>query len=153
MTARADRLEVRDDRIDILDFKTGMPPSTKQVIAGFYPQLTLTAAIIKHGGFAGIGGKDIGDLVYVRVSPDATSVKPVRDKDGATSDDLAEAALASLKHRLAGYAEADKGYLSWTAPQFLKTRGGDYDQLARLYEWHVLGDDDPAGDGDEEVSS
>lgn len=153
VTARADRLEVRDDRIDILDFKTGMPPSTKQVVAGFYPQLTLTAAIIKHGGFAGIGGKDIGDLVYVRVSPDGTSVKPVRDKDGATSDDLAEAALASLKHRLAGYAEADKGYLSWTAPQFLKTRGGDYDQLARLYEWHVLGDDDSASDGDEELSS
>ena len=41
------------------------------------------------------------------------------------------------------------GYRSWIAPQFLKTRGGDYDQLARLYEWHVLGEDD-AGESSED---
>ena len=147
VTARADRLEVRDEAIDILDFKTGQPPSAKQVVAGFYPQLTLTAAILKHGGFAGVtGDKAIGNLLYVRVSSDATVEKPVRDKDGATSDDLADTALASLKQRLAGYGDANRGYLSWTAPQFLKTRGGDYDQLARLYEWHILGDDDGSDD-------
>ena len=153
LVAKADRIEIRDDAIDILDFKTGLPASAKQVMAGFYPQLTLTAAIIKAGGFTDIGGKPIGDLVYVRVAPDATTEKPIRDKDGATSDDLADAALASLKRRLEDYASPTKGYLSWTAPQFLKTRGGDYDQLARLYEWYVLGDDEAGGDGEEEATA
>jgi len=49
-----------------------------------------------------------------------------------------------LKARIAAYDDPKKGYKSWTAPQFLKGRGGDYDQLARLYEWYVLGDDEAA---------
>jgi ATP-dependent helicase/nuclease subunit B len=147
LTARADRLEVREDGpqpggADIIDFKTGGHASVKQVLAGFYPQLTLTAAILKRGGFAGIAaGTSVGDMIYVRLSPDKTSVRPVRDK-AMSNDDLAEVALARLKARLAAYDDPKKGYKSWTAPQFLKGRGGDYDQLARLYEWYVLGDDE-----------
>ena len=149
VTARADRLEVREDGplpggADIIDFKTGGHASVKQVLAGFYPQLTLTAAILKRGGFAGIAaGTPVGDMIYVRLSPDKTAVRPVRDKV-VGNDDLAEIALARLKSRIAIYDDAKKGYKSWTAPQFLKGRGGDYDQLARLYEWYVLGDDDIA---------
>ena len=142
LIAKSDRIEVREGSVDILDFKTGQPPSAKQVTAGFYPQLTLTAAILRHGGFVGIDGdKPIGDLIYVRVSPDSTTEKSAVQK-GENANDLAEAALASLKRRLNDYAEPSKPYLSWTAPQFLKVRGGDYDQLARLYEWSVLGDDE-----------
>ncbi len=130
LIAKADRLEVRDGLVDILDFKTGYPASLKQVLAGFYPQLTLTAAILRHGGFDGITARDIGDMMYVRVAPDSVSERKVHEK-GMPNDDLAEAALASLRRRLDAYGKADKAYLSWTAPQFLKNRGGDYDQLAR----------------------
>ncbi len=80
-------------------------------------------------------------MVYVRLSPDKTTVRPVRDKT-ASNDDLAEIALSRLKARILAYDNPKKGYKSWTAPQFLKGRGGDYDQLARLYEWYVLGDDE-----------
>ena len=133
---------MREDGADIIDFKTGGHASVKQVLAGFYPQLTLTAAILKRGGFAGIApGTPVGDMIYVRLSPDRTSVRPVRDK-AVGNDDLAEIALARLKARIAAYDDPKKGYKSWTAPQFLKGRGGDYDQLARLYEWYVLGDDE-----------
>jgi ATP-dependent helicase/nuclease subunit B len=61
---------------------------------------------------------------------------------GENATDLAEKALESFRRRLDDYADADKPYLSWTAPQFQKVRGGDYDQLARLYEWSVLGDEE-----------
>ncbi len=142
VTARADRLEVREDGADIIDFKTGGHASVKQVLAGFYPQLTLTAAILRRGGFDGIAaGTPVGDMVYVRLSPDKTAVRPVRDK-ATGNDDLAEIALARLKSRILAFDDPKKGYKSWTAPQFLKGRGGDYDQLARLYEWYVLGDDE-----------
>ena len=30
-------------------------------------------------------------------------------------------------------------YLSWAAPQFMGRYGGDYDHLARLWEWGVIG--------------
>ena len=142
LLARADRLEAREDGADIIDFKTGGHASVKQVLAGFYPQLTLTAAILKHGGFEGIAeGTVVGDMIYVRLSPDRTTVRPVRDK-AMTNDDLADVALARFKARIAAFDHVQKGYKSWTAPQFLKGRGGDYDQLARLYEWYVLGDDE-----------
>jgi ATP-dependent helicase/nuclease subunit B len=144
VTARADRLEVREDGADIIDFKTGGYASVKQVLAGFYPQLTLTAAILKRGGFDGIpNGTPVGDMIYVRVSPDKTAARKVADKT-VGNDDLAEIALARLKTRIVAYDNPKKGYKSWTAPQFLKGRGGDYDQLARLYEWYVLGDDEAA---------
>ena len=143
LISKADRLEVRDGLVDILDFKTGYPASLKQVLAGFYPQLTLTAAILRHGGFDGIAARDVGDMMYVRVAPETVAERKVFEK-GVSNDDLAENALTSLKRRLDAYGRADKAYLSWTAPQFLKNRGGDYDQLARLYEWYVLGDDETA---------
>ncbi len=147
LVAKADRLEADDSAVDILDFKTGTPPSAVAVLAGYYPQLTLTAAIVMSGGFPGIDlrGRTIGDLIYVRVAPDKVEPKPVRDRQtGASAQDMAHSALARLKTRLEAYAKPGKGYKSWTAPQFLKNRAGDYDQLARLYEWYVLGDDEPS---------
>ncbi len=142
LTAKSDRIEVRDDGVDILDFKTGQPPSAKAVAAGFYPQLTLTAAILRHGGFAGIEAeRPVGELLYVQVTPDKTAARNAVQK-GETAFDLAEKALAGLRRRLDDYADPDKAYLSWTAPQFQKVRGGDYDHLARLYEWSVLGDEE-----------
>ena len=149
LIAKADRIEVRDEGIDILDFKTGQAPSAKAVAAGFYPQLTLTAAMVKRGAFAGLPrDRPVQDLLYVRVSPDATTQRSAVER-GAYAQDLADTALSSLERRLHTYADPKKGYLSWTAPQFLKTRGGDYDQLARLYEWYVLGGEDGHDSGNE----
>ncbi|ESQ90811.1 double-strand break repair protein AddB [Asticcacaulis sp. AC460] len=151
LVAKADRIELRDDGVDILDFKTGAAPSAKAVAAGFYPQLTLTAAILKQGGFADIrADRPLGDLLYVRVSPDVTRPQSAVQK-GLFAHDLADTALNSLRRRIFAYAEADKGYLSWIAPQFLKTRAGDYDQLARLYEWYVLGTEDAEDTAEEEA--
>jgi ATP-dependent helicase/nuclease subunit B len=147
LIAKADRLEADETAVDILDFKTGLPPTPKSVLAGYYPQLTLTAAIVLHGGFTGIDlrGRAIGELIYVRVAPDKVEPKIVRDREtNQTPEDMAHVALARLKSRLEAYAKSTKGYKSWTAPQFLKNRAGDYDQLARLYEWYVLGDDEPS---------
>lgn len=150
LVAKADRMEVREDGIDILDFKTGQAPTAKAVAAGFYPQLTLTAAIVKHGGFAGIpADRPLGELIYVRIAPDTARPQTAVER-GAIANDLADAALDSLRRRLFAYQDAGKGYLSWTAPQFLKTRSGDYDQLARLYEWYVLGSEETE-DGAESV--
>ena len=54
LSARADRIERRaDGSFAILDYKTGQPPTAKQVRMGLSPQLTLEAAILRGGGFKG----------------------------------------------------------------------------------------------------
>ena len=97
VTAKADRIELREALADILDFKTGRPPSRKQVESGLSPQLTLTAAILRHGGFADAGRREVNQLVYIQVA------------------------------------------------QFIRQQPGDYDHLARLWEWHVIGEGDSEG--------
>ena len=70
LSARADRIERRHDgTYAILDYKTGQPPTGKQVRMGLSPQLTLEAAILREGGFKDIAAdSSVGELVYVRLS-------------------------------------------------------------------------------------
>ena len=52
LTGRADRIERwRDGGLAILDYKTGTPPSQKEVDAGLAPQLLLEAAMAEAGAF------------------------------------------------------------------------------------------------------
>src|SRR5207244_11138937 len=70
LSARADRIERRSDgSYAILDYKTGQPPTGKQVRMGLSPQLTLEAAILREGGFDAIDAdSSVSQLVYVRLS-------------------------------------------------------------------------------------
>jgi ATP-dependent helicase/nuclease subunit B len=142
LTARADRIELRDGCADVIDFKTGSAPSKPQIKSGFTPQLTLTAAILEDGGFAEAGPVEPGELAYVRVlggrKPGEELVRAVPGESGA----LAEAALSGLRRRIDRFADPMTPYVSWAAPQFMRDWGGDYDHLARVWEWHVIGDEE-----------
>ncbi len=146
VTAKADRIEVSGGLAHVLDFKTGQAPTPAQVETGFSPQLTLTAAILMRGGFADLGALSPGELLYVRAIGRRTAgeVKSAVKK-GAAALDLAEQAMEGLRRRIARFDYPETPYLPWSAPQFLAQRGGDFDHLSRLYEWHVMGD---GGDGE-----
>ena len=148
LTAKADRIELRAESADVLDFKTGNPPSKKQVEGGLAPQLTLTAAILRRGGFAGAGRTEANDLVYVRVSGGRTPGLEIVRGGGAESPDLAERALEGLRRLISLYEDPTQPYLSWAAPQFINQFPGDYDHLARLWEWHVIGEGESEGGGE-----
>ena len=145
LTARADRIEARGEFADILDFKTGAAPTARQVRAGFSPQLTLTGALLARGGFADLGPVAPGELLYVRVSGGRTPGREERRGVPGESEALAEAAWAGLKRRVALFDQADTPYPSWAAPQFIGAQGGDYDHLARVWEWHVIGEGEGEG--------
>ncbi len=145
VTAKADRIEHRGAGADILDFKTGQPPSARQMQSGLSPQLTLTAAILHRGGFSDIGPAEPGELVYVQVSGGRTPGREDVRARGAESLALAEAALEGLVRRVAQFDREQTPYVAWAAPQFIDARGGDYDHLARLWEWHVIGEADAEG--------
>jgi ATP-dependent helicase/nuclease subunit B len=140
LTARADRLEVRAGGVDILDFKTGQAPSKKQVQSGLSPQLTLTGAILNLGGFAAIGKARPGELAYVRLSGGRKAGEEIVAAPPEDSLDWSLAALDGLLRRIDRFDDEATPYLSWALPQFINERGGDYDHLARLWEWHVIGE-------------
>lgn len=146
VTARADRIEVTADGYGhILDYKTGKAPSKKEVQAGFSPQLTLTAAILKAGGFPGLGSLAPGDLTYLEV----TGRKPAgrvetRATAGDESAEAAARALQGLDTLISRFDAPDQPYLSRVAPQFVKARVSDYDHLARVFEWSTSGEEGEA---------
>jgi ATP-dependent helicase/nuclease subunit B len=136
LSAKSDRIEITPDGVGhILDYKTGSAPTAKMIDTGFSPQLTLTAAILEAGGFDGLKGT-WGDLTYVKVTGrDPPGVEETRKYAG---DDSAEAGMAAFEGALkllAAYQDPAQGYPSRTAPQFVKTYAGDYDHLARVFEW------------------
>lgn len=145
ITAKADRLEVRGRFADILDFKTGAPPSKKQVASHLAPQLTLTAAILAGGGFSALGALSPGELVYVRVSGGRVPGLEARCDEGDAGE-LADEVLARLHGLISRFDRETTAYKAWTLPQFINRYGGDYDHLARLWEWHVLGDGSAEGE-------
>lgn len=149
LTTRADRIEhLKDGRFLILDYKTGQPPSSKQVQTGLSPQLTLEAAILRKGGFKAIpAGGTIAKLVYVRLrgGDPAGEEEPVELKDGPP-DQHADHALAKLTELVAKFADPDVPYSSLVHPMW-STHYGTYDHLARVKEWSLTGGADGDGGG------
>jgi ATP-dependent helicase/nuclease subunit B len=147
----ADRIE-RDaaGRCVILDYKTGAVRSEKQVRTGLAPQLTLEAAILRRGGFAGIpAGTSVSEIAYVKLKggDPPGEYEPIRFKDG-TPDSQADRALERLT-RIAQIFDTDtEPYRSLVHPMW-RTRYGDYDHLARVKEWSRSGGeiDDVGGGG------
>ena len=142
LTAKADRIELSATGASVLDFKTGSIPSPKQVRTGFSPQLTLTGAILAEAGLKDTGPVEPEELTYVRVvgrkEPGQAAVRAA----GAEALALSQAALAGLTARIERFDDAATPYLSWVAPQYMGNFGGNYDHLARVWEWHVVGGDE-----------
>jgi len=147
LSARADRIERRHDgSYAILDYKTGQPPTAKQVRMGLSPQLTLEAAILREGGFAGIAaGASVGELVYVRLSgnnpPGEQRVLELKINKGDTpqSPDAAAAeARNKLEALIRAFENEDEPYTSLNLSMW-SNRYGTYDDLARIKEWSAAG--------------
>jgi ATP-dependent helicase/nuclease subunit B len=147
LSARADRIErLEDGRYAVLDYKTGAPPTEKQVRTGLSPQLTLEAAMLRQGGFAGIpAGASVAAVSYVALrGGEPPGNDGILDFKDGTADSQADKALARLKGVAARFADAATPYLSLVHPMW-KTHYGDYDHLARVKEWSSTGG---AEDGD-----
>jgi ATP-dependent helicase/nuclease subunit B len=147
LSARADRIEQRrDGSFAILDYKTGQLPTGKQVRMGLSPQLTLEAAILRQGGFAGIAaGASVSDLVYVRLSgnnpPGKEQALELKMKQGDTAqspDDAADYARAQLAALIKKFEDGNEPYTSLNLSMWAN-RYGQYDDLARIKEWSAAG--------------
>ena len=133
VTARADRLEhYQNGALSIVDYKTGTPPSARDVFTGIKPQLTIEALIfakrpledqdIAIEYWAMGGGREPGKAI--QLSPPKTM-----------SMDLTEA-LIDIEERLRDMLEYGLG----KPTAFVATAAGwgDYHHLSRLQEWSGL---------------
>jgi ATP-dependent helicase/nuclease subunit B len=151
LSARADRIEHRTDRsFAILDYKTGAPPTGKQVRMGLAPQLTLEAAILREGGFKDIpAGASVSELLYVRLSgnnPPGKSIllelKINKGDQPQEPDDAADYARKKLEELIRKFEDEEQPYASLVLSMW-SDRYGSYDDLARIKEWSAggLGED------------
>ena len=140
LIAKADRFD-RDisGGLVVMDYKTGQPPTTKQVEAGLTPQLPLEAAMAICGGFKGLSeAGSISALTYVRLSGGriAGEEKPIK-VDGDAQAHEAYENLITMMHK---YMDDKTPFLSRPRPMF-ESRFGDFDHLARVKEWSAAGGD------------
>jgi len=147
LSARADRIERRHDgTFAILDYKTGPPPTGKQVRMGLSPQLTLEAAILREGGFDGIpADASVSELGYVRLSGNNPpgEQKPLELKinkgdQPQPPDAAADEARRKLEALIRAFEDESQAYTSLNLSMW-SNRYGTYDDLARIKEWSAAG--------------
>jgi ATP-dependent helicase/nuclease subunit B len=147
LSARADRIERRrGGSYMILDYKTGQPPTGKQVRMGLSPQLTLEAAILREGGFENIpADSSVSEFSYVRLSgnnpPGEQKPLELKIRPGDTPqapDAAADYARQQLEILIRKFEDEAQGYTSLNLSMW-SNRYGSYDDLARIKEWSAAG--------------
>jgi ATP-dependent helicase/nuclease subunit B len=137
LTAKADRIDRGPDGLVVIDYKTGTPPSTREIALGFAPQLPLEAAMAEAGGFRDIAAGAVAELAFWRLAggDPPGEVKPVKG-DPAT---LAAEARAGLEELIRQFDDPATPYRSRPRPA-MAPRYTDYAHLARVQEWSLGGD-------------
>jgi ATP-dependent helicase/nuclease subunit B len=147
LRTRADRIEILPDgRYAILDYKTGAPPSDSQVKVGLSPQLTLEAAILRHGKFQDLpAGGSIAELAYVRLRGTEIAGEVCPRLEHESPDSQADYALKRLTEIARRFEDEKEPYRSLVHPMWAN-RYGEYDHLARVQEWSLAGGTDEPDD-------
>lgn len=136
LTATADRIDLlQDGTLAILDYKTGQPPSDKEVLAGFAPQLPLEALIAQSGGFEGVPGRPVSDLQFwhLKGNTDGGEARSVKTKDKPLGELVTEA-LDGVRGLIRAFDDPETPYLARPHPE-RAPKWSDYLHLARVREW------------------
>ena len=137
LTGRADRIERwGDGGIAILDYKTGTPPSQKEVDAGRAPQLLLEAAMLQAGAFGDTLSGQVAELTYWHLTGghDPGELRNLFKSDRSVIASAIAEAHDALHRLIDTYDAPDRCYLSQPEPG-AAPRFSDYAQLARVAEW------------------
>src|SRR6185437_6591044 len=143
LSGRADRIERRcTGGLAILDYKTGTPPTQKEVDAGLAPQLLLEAAMAEAGAFGAALVGTPAELTYWHLTGgfhpgESRPLFKGKAEEIAGATVRAREALCAL---IDAYDAAERCYLSRPYPGWAP-RFSDYAQLARVAEWSAAGDE------------
>ena len=145
LTAKADRIEfLQDGTAVIVDYKTGTPPSEKEVRAGWSPQLTLEAAMLERGAFRDVPARPVATAIYLPLGGGEKKPRDLGASKKGPFDALAADHFQELLGLLNHFRNPANGYPARPFPQFA-ARYNAYDHLARTREWSASGGS-PGGD-------
>ncbi|MBC6440793.1 MAG: double-strand break repair helicase AddA [Rhodospirillales bacterium] len=135
LTAKADRLEIGDDgRIAVVDYKTGAPPTRKDVISGMAPQLPLEAAMVEAGGFEDLEQASVASLEHWKLTGGHIGGKITTIAD--ETDQIARDARDGLQRLVSIFARPETAYLDHPAGEPVH-RFDPYLDVARTNEWRL----------------
>ncbi|MEJ7926614.1 double-strand break repair protein AddB [Sphingobium sp. AN641] len=147
LTGKADRIDrMPDGSLAIIDYKTGKPPSARQVKAGYALQLGLLGLIAEADGFIGLAPRQIAgcfeywslgrnkeDGFGYRESP----VDPAGKRDKVVTADFTSLVLDHFQEAAAAWLTGEAPFAAQINPEVASY--GEYDQLMRLEEWYGRG--------------
>ncbi|MFV0385420.1 double-strand break repair protein AddB [Paracoccus sp. (in: a-proteobacteria)] len=143
LTAKPDRIDLLNDgRAMIYDYKSGKPPTDKQ-IASFDKQLVLEAAMARRGGFTVLGPVDVAGIRYIQLGGDG------RTQDRAHDAGIENENWEGFVRLIAAYLTGGTGFTAKRAPERMGY-AGDYDHLSRFGEWSLADDPKPERVGHDE---
>jgi ATP-dependent helicase/nuclease subunit B len=143
LIAKADRIDVlKDGTLALIDYKTGQPPSVKEVAAGYAPQLPLEAAMVRYGAFAGIAAAEPSRLLYWRLKGGEAGGEERSAGDDVFS--LATEALDGVRALITVFDDEATPYAARPHPEHAP-KYSDYLHLARVREWASGGDEGEEG--------
>jgi ATP-dependent helicase/nuclease subunit B len=132
LTGKPDRIDLlTGGAIRVIDYKTGTPPSVKQVETFLAPQLPLLALMAREGAFGPAMAAPAGELIYAQLSGARREGRLVTISGG---DELIAGVEGRLRQLIETYDDPGRGYPSRVAVQSTRYEG-DYDHLARMLEW------------------
>ena len=140
LSATADRIDLLPNQTTrLIDYKTGAPPTQREVEAGFAPQLPLEVAITTGGGFPGIPASPVSEASFWHVHGrgDGGAIRPVKGDLSQLADD----ALEGLRQLIARFDDPSTAYPSQPVAQFAP-KYSNYTHLARIAEWATEASDD-----------
>ncbi len=147
---RADRIDrAADGTLVVVDYKTGAPPSAKQVQDGFALQLGTLGLMAAAGGFEAVAGVPNG-FEYWSFGKDKNRdndfgyrFEPIlegKKKSGLLRDEVLSKTEDFLREAIAKWIKGDEPFTARLNPDL----GGynDFDQLMRLDEWQARGSEE-----------
>lgn len=148
ITGQADRVdEMTDGTVEILDFKTGSPPTPAMMKAFEAPQLLMEAVMTKAGAMTGIPAVKTSALTYVKIGlgPEAFVPSAFRASEGMPLMEAADEINRRLQSHIDHFLFRDTPMPARLLPLAGQRFAGPYDHLARVAEWtSVDGGEDEA---------
>ena len=133
---RADRIDgTVDNRLVVVDYKSGTVPNGREVFDGEKPQLALEGALIQKGGFgADLTGREVSMLEYWKINGadegGKVESRPMTSgKNKIETGELIDQTWEDLRTLIAAYQDQNKAFTARVI------RNSDYIDLARQDEW------------------
>ena len=135
IVAKADRIDYAPDSgYTVIDYKTGLLPTDKQIEMGLAPQLPIEAAILSSGGFKNLKIGEVKQMVLMQLSGGKEpGVEHVVELDPLA---VASSIVTQIKDLLIYFNDQNTPYRSNPRPT-LSNRFKGYDHLARVKAWRI----------------